>query len=81
MKTNCDIEETIKVTIDEIITASAVNGLDSFLDFIAEKAGHPLLTDINYEAIGVGIDGKVHIRVKGCVEMEEQDGEEQSPTA
>ena len=79
MKTNCDVEETINVSLSDIIDVCAKGGLEAFLDMLAERIGYPLLTDINYSVLALNEDGSLKVKVTGCIEQEEEDGTNDSP--
>lgn len=44
-----------------------------FLDFVAEKVGHPLLQNIDTEPVAINEDKTIKIKVTGYTEVEEPD--------
>lgn len=66
MTEQMDVDKVINVELHHMIDYN----LEGFLDIIAEKTGHPLLMDIEYEAVGV-CNGEVMLRVRGFVEDED----------
>lgn len=58
----------VEVDLDDVIGLN----LEGFLDLISEKAGEPLLTDINYEVLGTTQDGMIVLKVTGDPHVEDQ---------
>lgn len=82
MATNCDVEERVNVSLEDVIETCSNGGLDAFLDLLADRIGHPLLTDIDYEVESVNEDKSLKIKVTGCIDVSGcEDGEEPQPTA
>lgn len=73
MKTTCDVKELVTVSLAEIFEGG---GFEAFLDLIAKKAGHELLQDIDYKIVGIAGETTIQLEVTGCVEVENDDGEE-----
>ncbi|MHA2063239.1 MAG: hypothetical protein ACXABY_02540 [Candidatus Thorarchaeota archaeon] len=60
-----EIRTTISVRLSEAVDAD----LEGWLDLLAERAGYPLLMDIQYRILAVGDDGQtLAISVSGEIE-------------
>lgn len=80
MATTCDVEETTNVSLSDVINICSEGGFEAFLDMLAERIGHPLLCEIDYEIVELNEDKSLKFKVTGSTEMKEAlDGEDHPP--
>lgn len=72
MRDLVDVEGFVNIGLDDL---ASFENYDYYLDHCAESIGHPLLMNIDTEAVGINEDKTIRIKVTGQVETEVEEEE------